>query len=40
MRTGVITQKIGMTRLFQADGTHVPVTVLKLDGCAGRGGVR
>ena len=34
MRTGVITQKIGMTRLFQADGTHVPVTVLKLDGCA------
>jgi len=34
VRTGVITQKIGMTRLFQADGTHVPVTVLKLDGCA------
>ncbi len=34
MRTGVITQKVGMTRLFQADGTHVPVTVLKLDGCA------
>ena len=34
MRTGVITQKVGMTRLFLADGTHVPVTVLKLDGCA------
>src|SRR5579864_1105596 len=34
VRTGVITQKIGMTRLFQADGTHVPVTVLRLDGCA------
>jgi large subunit ribosomal protein L3 len=34
MRTGVITQKIGMTRLFLTDGTHVPVTVLKLDGCA------
>ena len=33
MRTGVITQKVGMTRLFLADGTHVPVTVLKLDGC-------
>ena len=33
MRTGVITQKIGMTRLFLADGRHVPVTVLKLDGC-------
>ena len=31
MRTGVITQKVGMTRLFLADGTHVPVTVLKLD---------
>jgi large subunit ribosomal protein L3 len=33
MRTGVITQKVGMTRLFTADGRHVPVTVLKLDGC-------
>ena len=33
MRTGVITQKVGMTRLFLADGTHVPVTVLRLDGC-------
>jgi large subunit ribosomal protein L3 len=33
MRTGVITQKVGMTRLFLADGRHVPVTVLKLDGC-------
>jgi large subunit ribosomal protein L3 len=33
MRTGVITQKVGMTRLFLADGQHVPVTVLKLDGC-------
>ncbi len=33
MRTGVITQKVGMTRLFTTDGRHVPVTVLKLDGC-------
>ncbi len=33
MRTGVITQKIGMTRLFLEDGRHVPVTVLKLGGC-------
>jgi large subunit ribosomal protein L3 len=33
MRTGVITQKVGMTRLFTEDGRHVPVTVLKLDGC-------
>jgi len=33
MRTGVITQKVGMTRLFLEDGRHVQVTVLKLDGC-------
>jgi large subunit ribosomal protein L3 len=33
MRTGVITQKVGMSRLFLEDGKHVPVTVLKLDGC-------
>jgi large subunit ribosomal protein L3 len=33
MRTGVITQKLGMTRLFTEDGHHVPVTVLKLDNC-------
>ena len=33
MRTGVITQKLGMTRLFTEDGRHVPVTVLKLDNC-------
>jgi len=31
MRTGVIAKKMGMTRLFQADGRHVPVTVLHLD---------
>jgi large subunit ribosomal protein L3 len=31
MRTGVIAKKIGMTRLFQADGRHVPVTVLQLE---------
>jgi large subunit ribosomal protein L3 len=33
MRTGVIAQKIGMTRLFTDDGVHTPVTVLKLDNC-------
>jgi large subunit ribosomal protein L3 len=33
MRTGVIAKKIGMTRLFDETGTHVPVTVLSLDGC-------
>src|SRR5438045_6166829 len=31
MRTGVIAKKVGMTRLFQADGRHVPVPVLQLD---------
>lgn len=31
MRTGVIARKLGMTRLFREDGTHVPVTVLHLD---------
>jgi large subunit ribosomal protein L3 len=31
MRTGVIARKLGMTRLFNDDGTHVPVTVLLLD---------
>lgn len=32
MRTGVIARKMGMTRLFQDDGRHVPVTVLALEG--------
>ena len=36
MRTGVIAKKMGMTRLFQADGRHVPVTVLQLEEAAGR----
>jgi large subunit ribosomal protein L3 len=31
MRTGLIVKKLGMTRLFRDDGTHVPVTVLHLD---------
>jgi len=33
MRTGVIAKKLGMTRFFDEDGAHVPVTVLSLDGC-------
>lgn len=33
MRSGVIAQKVGMTRVFTDSGEHVPVTVLKLDGC-------
>ncbi|WP_096700528.1 50S ribosomal protein L3 [Magnetospirillum sp. 15-1] len=33
MRSGLIAQKVGMTRIFTEDGTHVPVTVLKVDTC-------
>ncbi len=33
MRTGLIAKKEGMTRIFDEDGRHVPVTVLKIDGC-------
>jgi len=33
MRSGVIAQKLGMTRVFTDDGEQVPVTVLKLDNC-------
>ena len=33
MRSGLIAEKIGMTRLFTDDGAHVPVTVLKVEGC-------
>jgi large subunit ribosomal protein L3 len=30
-RTGLVAKKLGMTRIFKDDGTHVPVTVLHLD---------
>src|SRR6516225_6730589 len=33
MRSGVLAQKIGMTRLFTEAGEHVPVTVLRLGNC-------
>jgi len=33
MRSGVLAQKIGMTRLFTESGEHVPVTVLRLGHC-------
>ncbi|MBX6425261.1 MAG: 50S ribosomal protein L3 [Variibacter sp.] len=33
MRSGVIAQKMGMTRVFTDSGEHVPVTVLKLQNC-------
>lgn len=31
MRSGVIAQKVGMTRIFTDQGEHIPVTVLRLD---------
>lgn len=31
MRTGVIAQKVGMTRVWTDEGDNIPVTVLKLD---------
>ena len=33
MRSGMIAQKLGMTRVFGEDGSHIPVTVLKVDNC-------
>src|SRR6202521_989981 len=33
MRTGLLAQKLGMTRVFAAEGNHVPVTVLRIDNC-------
>lgn len=32
-RSGVLARKLGMTRIFNEVGRHVPVTVLALDGC-------
>jgi len=33
MRSGLIAQKLGMTRIFTDGGEQVPVTVLKVDDC-------
>ncbi|MDP9195520.1 MAG: 50S ribosomal protein L3 [Pseudomonadota bacterium] len=33
MRTGLVAQKVGMTRVFTDEGQHVPVTVLKVEHC-------
>ncbi|MGQ0676292.1 MAG: 50S ribosomal protein L3 [Rhodospirillales bacterium] len=33
MRTGLVARKLGMTRVFDADGQHVPVTVLAVENC-------
>lgn len=32
-RSGVIAKKLGMTRVFDDEGRHIPVTVLGLEGC-------
>lgn len=32
-RTGLLATKLGMTRVFDENGKHVPVTLLKLDDC-------
>ena len=37
-RSGVLARKVGMTRVFDESGRHVPVTVLSLDGCQVVGG--
>lgn len=33
MRTGLIGKKLGMTRVYTEDGTHVPCTVVSLENC-------
>ena len=33
MRTGLIAEKLGMSRIFSEEGRHIPVTVLKVDNC-------
>ncbi|MGN6671362.1 MAG: 50S ribosomal protein L3 [Candidatus Nucleicultricaceae bacterium] len=33
MRTGLIAEKLGMTRILTEKGEHVPVTLLKVDHC-------
>lgn len=33
MRTGLIAEKLGMTRVLTETGEHIPVTLLKVDNC-------
>ena len=32
-RTGIIGKKLGMTRVYTAEGTHIPCTVVSLENC-------
>ena len=33
MRTGLLAKKMGMTRIYNDNGDHIPVTVVQLEGC-------
>lgn len=33
MRSGLIAQKMGMTRIYSETGEHIPVTVLRVENC-------
>ena len=33
MRSGVIAQKLGMTRVYNDEGEQLPVTVLRMENC-------
>jgi large subunit ribosomal protein L3 len=33
MRTGLLAEKMGMTRIFGSEGGHIPVTVLRVEAC-------
>ncbi|GJL92447.1 50S ribosomal protein L3 [Hyphococcus sp.] len=33
MRTGLIAKKMGMTRIFNVEGEHLPVTVMQMEAC-------
>src|SRR3990167_3760664 len=33
MRTGLIAEKLGMSRLLTEKGEHIPITLLKVDNC-------
>ena len=33
LRSGILAKKLGMTRVYGEDGSHIPVSVLSLEGC-------